>query len=113
MAAESEQRWNASAFLPRHCEERSDAAIQGRVNRPGLLRSARNDDQRALVGSTNRIIFPQESRSAEHTSELQSLMRISYAVYCSKKQQRRSKSVRLHTRPTATTPVTHHYPDPQ
>src|SRR3546814_4691279 len=27
------------------------------------------------------------NRSEEHTSELQSLMRISYAVFCSKKQQ--------------------------
>lgn len=31
---------------PRHCEERSDEAIQGRANRPGLLRSARNDEIR-------------------------------------------------------------------
>src|SRR3546814_7836437 len=29
------------------------------------------------------------SRSEEHTSELQSLMRISYAVFCLKKQKRR------------------------
>ena len=30
--------------LNRHCEERSDEAIQGRVRRPGLLRFARNDE---------------------------------------------------------------------
>src|SRR3546814_1361371 len=30
---------------------------------------------------------PQASRSEEHTSELQSLMRISYAVFCLKKKQ--------------------------
>src|SRR3546814_3690728 len=30
------------------------------------------------------------SRSEEHTSELQSLMRLSYAVFCLKKTQRRS-----------------------
>src|SRR3546814_5934219 len=30
---------------------------------------------------------PGESRSEEHTSELQSLMRISYAVFCLKKKQ--------------------------
>src|SRR3546814_4161890 len=29
---------------------------------------------------------PQEKRSEEHTSELQSLMRISYAVFCLKKK---------------------------
>src|SRR3546814_6810886 len=32
-------------------------------------------------------------RSEEHTSELQSLMRISYAVYCLKKKIRRQKSL--------------------
>src|SRR3546814_8154688 len=30
-------------------------------------------------------------RSAEHTSELQSLMRISYAVFCLKKQKKQTK----------------------
>ncbi len=29
----------------RHCEERSDEAIQSRVRGPGLLRFARNDDR--------------------------------------------------------------------
>src|SRR3546814_4721613 len=32
-----------------------------------------------------------ERRSEEHTSELQSLMRISYAVFCLKKKQRQDK----------------------
>src|SRR3546814_2857181 len=35
-------------------------------------------------GSTDRA-----ARSEEHTSELQSLMRISYAVFCLKKKKRR------------------------
>src|SRR3546814_5636346 len=35
------------------------------------------------------------SRSEEHTSELQSLMRISYAVFCSKK-----KNTKKHSNPT-------------
>src|SRR3546814_1509568 len=33
-----------------------------------------------------------ETRSAEHTSELQSLMRISYAVFCLKKKNTNSKA---------------------
>src|SRR3546814_9775816 len=33
-------------------------------------------------------------RSEEHTSELQSLMRISYAVFCLKKKKRKQKSER-------------------
>src|SRR3546814_2401004 len=40
---------------------------------------------------TNIFLFPRDGRkrrSEEHTSELQSLMRISYAVFCLKKQKR-------------------------
>src|SRR3546814_10422587 len=33
------------------------------------------------------FVMDQESRSEEHTSELQSLMRISYAVFCLKKKK--------------------------
>src|SRR3546814_3798004 len=36
------------------------------------------------------IIFDLEVRSEEHTSELQSLMRISYAVFCLKKKKHRN-----------------------
>src|SRR3546814_6004032 len=32
------------------------------------------------------VVEPPEARSEEHTSELQSLMRISYAVFCLKKK---------------------------
>src|SRR3546814_9894881 len=34
----------------------------------------------------------QHSRSEEHTSELQSLMRISYAVFCLKKKKKQKKT---------------------
>src|SRR3546814_4773754 len=34
-----------------------------------------------------RVAFASDARSEEHTSELQSLMRISYAVFCLKKKQ--------------------------
>src|SRR3546814_4497133 len=39
--------------------------------------------------------FPFPSRSEEHTSELQSLMRISYAVFCLKKQQQYTSTTTL------------------
>src|SRR3546814_10537033 len=42
--------------------------------------AARMVPSEALAGDT-------EARSEEHTSELQSLMRISYAVYCLKKKK--------------------------
>src|SRR3546814_10507534 len=34
-----------------------------------------------------------ETRSEEHTSELQSLMRISYAVFCLKKKNQKNKDI--------------------
>src|SRR3546814_1318245 len=34
------------------------------------------------------VLFPEMKRSEEHTSELQSLMRISYAVFCLKKKKK-------------------------
>src|SRR3546814_9411683 len=37
------------------------------------------------------LIGDAQGRSAEHTSELQSLMRISYAVFCLKKKKRNIK----------------------
>src|SRR3546814_10685813 len=48
-----------------------------------------NDSQYALVAgiyTTNFSAAHRLARSEEHTSELQSLMRISYAVFCLKKK---------------------------
>src|SRR3546814_6853545 len=47
-------------------------------------RSAPPPDHAAEDGPPSRRCWP--SRSEEHTSELQSLMRISYAVFCLKKK---------------------------
>src|SRR3546814_6673968 len=77
-------------------------------------RETQNDDmfgftpRRAFVvdGATDLVDTPfsgaaSDARSEEHTSELQSLMRISYAVFCLKKKKRTQHnkahaSVRLH-----------------
>src|SRR3546814_9325952 len=47
-------------------------------------------------------------RSEEHTSELQSLMRISYAVFClkKKKKNKQTKHLRTTTRDTLRTSIT-------
>src|SRR3546814_20443821 len=44
-------------------------------------------DQRGDAPGRTRNILADEMRSEEHTSELQSLMRISYAVFCLKKKK--------------------------
>src|SRR3546814_1521986 len=43
------------------------------------------------VGRRQYIRFGHSGRSEEHTSELQSLMRISYAVFCLKKKKTNTK----------------------
>src|SRR3546814_7034837 len=44
-------------------------------------------DDEALEPVVRRILGTEARRSEEHTSELQSLMRISYAVFCLKKKK--------------------------
>src|SRR3546814_8744497 len=42
------------------------------------------------AGATSITVHLREDRSEEHTSELQSLMRISYAVFCLQKKRQRT-----------------------
>src|SRR3546814_4203005 len=53
-----------------------------------------------LVGKRKSAGFYNVQRSEEHTSELQSLMRISYAVFCLKKKRYRNKTKDTRQRPT-------------
>src|SRR3546814_2687995 len=63
-----------------------NAGVDGAVVAGNLLRE--NDETKGFNAATDR--------SEEHTSELQSLMRISYAVFCLKKKKRRTnKPIRL------------------
>src|SRR3546814_9656085 len=45
----------------------------------------------SVLSVANATEHPDALRSEEHTSELQSLMRISYAVFCLKKKKRHNK----------------------
>src|SRR3546814_2391245 len=56
------------------------------ARRPDVMEAEQN-----LV-SANARIGVAKARSEEHTSELQSLMRISYAVFCLKKKKPNSKA---------------------
>src|SRR3546814_4935763 len=61
---------------------------QGCRHRPGVVRNLRRD--RGGDGADHaagRLQPVRAPRSEEHTSELQSLMRISYAVFCLKKKK--------------------------
>src|SRR3546814_9138206 len=77
---------HAPAALPRQllraCEGiMARPASRLEVRRPGALKS-RTEALRAIAKPVSWDI-----RSEEHTSELQSLMRISYAVFCLKKKK--------------------------
>src|SRR3546814_4207540 len=49
--------------------------------------------ERAWAADWMVAILVRESRSEEHTSELQSLMRISYAVFCLKKKNTQQSTI--------------------
>src|SRR3546814_9261726 len=58
----------------------------------------RPDADRPRAQQRRHIVGPctgRDDRSEEHTSELQSLMRISYAVFCLKKKKKRQKITTL------------------
>src|SRR3546814_945417 len=58
------------------------------VPRQARAPSIRSSKSRSGVSATAKpAATPSASRSEEHTSELQSLMRISYAVFCLKKKK--------------------------
>src|SRR3546814_1778878 len=62
--------------------ERDDVAVGQLIGiLPGCLAVGQVDAELAGAGA--------EGRSEEHTSELQSLMRISYAVFCLKKKKKK------------------------
>src|SRR3546814_7433613 len=61
-----------------------------------------SDEQRACGQFRKRppgaiVRFDAPARSEEHTSELQSLMRISYAVFCLKKKNKKKQRTRKNT----------------
>src|SRR3546814_3693359 len=70
-----------------------------------LLEQALDKDERKRLGAhytprayVERLVEATITRSEEHTSELQSLMRISYAVFCLKKKKKvNKKPLRPHT----------------
>src|SRR3546814_4246089 len=64
------------------------------------LRPQRPPDRDTEPGSAEaRLLLPvgARQRSEEHTSELQSLMRISYAVFCLKKKKEKKNMKAQHT----------------
>src|SRR3546814_4491022 len=70
--------------LPLHCRS--------------LLRPHMTREVSAGICPTVSSMISSQCRSEEHTSELQSLMRISYAVFCLKKKKKNKLQPKLYTR---------------
>src|SRR3546814_7913449 len=97
------------SFSHSRAEKGSSANWTGCSNPPsGANRSAENSHRtrftchpwsRSAIPTAMGSFYAVASRSEEHTSELQSLMRISYAVFClkKKKQQYNKISKQLNT----------------
>src|SRR3546814_5505383 len=68
-------------------------ADKGIVSDIEMIRMQQIDEayDRMVKGDVKYRFVIDNSRSEEHTSELQSLMRISYAVFCLKKKTRKHK----------------------
>src|SRR3546814_6110184 len=75
------------AYLREYAQRERNLKIFGRFLDPRVVASLTNSEtlDAARIGSSHEIsvLF----RSEEHTSELQSLMRSSYAVFCLKKKK--------------------------
>src|SRR3546814_3883481 len=74
-------------------EERERRFVRGAFGQylaPALVDELARRPERLVLGGETRemtLLFADVRRSEEHTSELQSLMRISYAVFCLKKNK--------------------------
>src|SRR3546814_1022095 len=69
--------------------------LPGKIAGPGCGPSRQVGELRSAAAGGRRPVTSR--RSEEHTSELQSLMRISYAVFCLKKKTNNNATNREHT----------------
>src|SRR3546814_1094060 len=68
------------------------AATQGSLGATstGTVSISASVPARVRISGLADVAFTNQDRSEEHTSELQSLMRISYAVFCLKKKNKKN-----------------------
>src|SRR3546814_1117283 len=92
------RRWRGPrrhAPPPRQARRSCDHAFP-RSGRPTTTLGPRGVRPPALQRRRTRNYSARALRSEEHTSELQSLMRISYAVFCLKKKKKTNKMFHLY-----------------
>src|SRR3546814_3730842 len=70
------------------------ASVRDQLNRSLVVDHPVTPNETITNGSSDaKAAFLRDKRSEEHTSELQSLMRISYAVFCLKKKKKKKNQV--------------------
>src|SRR3546814_6667796 len=69
-----------------HCLRSGSGVCHGQTYAPAGSALHKTEGFRTAPAASDGDISIWQKRSEEHTSELQSLMRISYAVFCLKKQ---------------------------
>src|SRR3546814_7350341 len=97
VAVAADDQWAESALagLPRTVWRPCGGPSRAQTVLAALHDAALDPDDWVLVHDAARPGLPADAlkrlidRSEEHTSELQSLMRISYAVFCLKKQKKK------------------------
>src|SRR3546814_1803877 len=107
------------AVVDQHVAERDPLALEHLQHQPvrAVERFARKalSAQPVLVADDHELVAgiaqPQQRRdhrSEEHTSELQSLMRISYAVFCLKKKKPKNRHTKTQAQKNNTTTPSNH-----
>src|SRR3546814_5078692 len=81
------QRHHVHILPRRRRSNQLDPAIEEEISEEGRENRDIGDRERAARRRNDQPPRPQLMRSEEHTSELHSLMRISYAVFCLKKKK--------------------------
>src|SRR3546814_9939915 len=83
---ERRRRFDDEAIAPRRDERKAIVARRKVVDGAAGVGDALARDHARRIGRD--AVVAEHRRSEEHTSELQSLMRISYAVFCLKKKHK-------------------------
>src|SRR3546814_1622963 len=73
--------------------EQAKARLQALEARAATLNRKQDARRKIILGG---LLLDAAMRSEEHTSELQSLMRISYAVFCLKKKKQQTNKKSTH-----------------
>src|SRR3546814_7121721 len=93
----------------RECFQKAEVVIMAcnGVGTPRILLNSRSPQFPDGLANRSGLVGKNLMRSEEHTSELQSLMRISYAVFCLKKKTTITKRTQLNTRQHSKTSLHH------